>query len=294
MRSATLPWLMKRLVPSMTYASPPGSRRAVVRAAAASEPASASVRAKAMSCSPLARGGNQRACCSAVPARVIGSEPSSWTARMSPVVAHARLSCSTARQTDSSSPPRPPCSFRERQGQDVVVGQQAAQVLGELAAPVDLGGPGRDALVGQDADGVAEHLVLLGRGGRGRGRRPRWSPRPSYRGRLARSAPRGVGLVGGRAAGSWPQPPGRSDGSGHADTRPHRGRGHRDRRRPRDVAPRSPQGPGGGGRESIRGQHGGHEALPELRIRQPRDRIRPAGRAVRSCPAEAAGPPLAS
>ena len=63
-----------------------------------------------MSCSPLASFGNQRACCSGVPASVIGSEPSSWTARISPVVAQARLSCSTARQTLSSSPPRPPYS----------------------------------------------------------------------------------------------------------------------------------------------------------------------------------------
>ena len=130
-------------------------------AAAASDPASASVSAKAMSCSPLASAGNQRACCSGVPASVIGSDPSSWTARMSPVVAQARLSCSTARQTVRSSPPSPPCSVRERQGQDVVIGQQPAQVLGELAGAVDLGGTRRDPLVGQHADGVAEHLVLL-------------------------------------------------------------------------------------------------------------------------------------
>ena len=100
-RSATEPWLMNRFdaVDDVVVAVADG---AVVRAAAASEPASASVRANAMRCSPLASFGNQRACCSAVPASVIGSEPSSWTARMSPVVAHARLSCSTARQTSAA------------------------------------------------------------------------------------------------------------------------------------------------------------------------------------------------
>ena len=74
----------------------------------ASEPASASVSAKAMSRSPDASDGNQRDRCSSVPARSIGSEPSSWTARISPVVAQARLSCSMARQSVRRSPPRPP------------------------------------------------------------------------------------------------------------------------------------------------------------------------------------------
>ena len=115
-----------------------------------------------MRCSPLASRGNQRACCSGVPASVIGRLPSSWTARIRPVVAHARLSCSTARQTVSRSAAETAVLDRERQGQDVLIGQEAAQVLGELAGPVDLGGPGRHLLVGQDADGVAEHELLLG------------------------------------------------------------------------------------------------------------------------------------
>ena len=59
---------------------------------------------------------------------------------------------------------------RERQGQDVVVGEQSPHVLRELAGLVDLGGPRRDPLVGQDADGVAEHLVLVGQADRARGR----------------------------------------------------------------------------------------------------------------------------
>ncbi len=109
-RSATLPWLMKRFEPSRTHSAPsplPG-RRALVRAAATSLPASASVRAKAMSFRPAARSGNQRSFCSSVPARSSGSDASSWTARIRPLVAQTRLICSTARQTVSSSPPRPP------------------------------------------------------------------------------------------------------------------------------------------------------------------------------------------
>ncbi len=105
-RSATDPWLMKRFVPVITYSSPSATAR--VRMAAASEPASASVRAKAMSLRPVARSGNQRARCSSSPASRRGSAPSSWTARMSPVVAQARLSCSIARQTVRRSAPTPP------------------------------------------------------------------------------------------------------------------------------------------------------------------------------------------
>ena len=51
---------------------------------------------------------------------------------------------------------------RERQREDVVVGEQPPHVLGELAGLVDLGGSRRDPLVRQHADGVAEHLVLVG------------------------------------------------------------------------------------------------------------------------------------
>ena len=54
--------------------------------------------------------GTSARCCSAVPASSSGSEPSAWTARMSPLVAQARLICSMARQTESRSPPSPPCS----------------------------------------------------------------------------------------------------------------------------------------------------------------------------------------
>ena len=51
---------------------------------------------------------------------------------------------------------------RERQRQDVLRGEQLAQVLRELAGPVDLRGPRRDALIGEGADGVSEERLLLG------------------------------------------------------------------------------------------------------------------------------------
>ena len=42
------------------------------------------------------------------------------------------------------------------------VGKELAQVLRELARPVDLGRPWRDALIGEGADGVSEERLLLG------------------------------------------------------------------------------------------------------------------------------------
>ena len=60
--------------------------------------------------------------------------------------------------------------LRERQRQDVLGGEQLAEVLRELTGPVDLGGPWRDAFVGKDADSVAEERLLLGQPIRGRRR----------------------------------------------------------------------------------------------------------------------------
>ena len=160
-RSATLPWLMNRFDPSMTQ-SPSPSRRARVRAAAASLPASASVSAKAISVRPAARSGNQRCFWSSLPASSSGSAPSSWTARIRPLVAQTRLICSTARQTVSSCAAEPAVRLGERQPEDVVGGEELLDVPGELGRLVDLGGARRDLLVGQHADRVAEHLLLLG------------------------------------------------------------------------------------------------------------------------------------
>ncbi len=60
-----LPLVMNILVPLITKPSP--SRRAVVRIAATSEPASGSVIAIAVRISPLANCGSHRAFCSALP-----------------------------------------------------------------------------------------------------------------------------------------------------------------------------------------------------------------------------------
>ena len=81
---------------------------------------------------------------------------------------------------------------RERQGQDVVLGEEPAHVLGELGGPVDLGGARRDALVGEDADGVAEHLLLLGQA-----ERP-WARLAAVTGwhRIARSGGAGCRTIG--------------------------------------------------------------------------------------------------
>ena len=51
---------------------------------------------------------------------------------------------------------------RERQGEDVVIGEEPAHVLGELAGPVDVGRARRDAVIGKDADRVSQHLLLVG------------------------------------------------------------------------------------------------------------------------------------
>ena len=51
--------------------------------------------------------------------------------------------------------------LREREREDVVVGQELAEVLGELGGPVDVGRARGHPLVREHADGVAEHLVLL-------------------------------------------------------------------------------------------------------------------------------------
>ena len=103
---------MNRFDPLRTYASP--SRRAVERIAAESEPEPASVSAYAHSCSPLASPGSQRAFCSSVPAIFRPSEPSSWTARMSALVAHTFATSSIAMSAMSVPVPRPPCASAKK------------------------------------------------------------------------------------------------------------------------------------------------------------------------------------
>jgi hypothetical protein len=79
------PFVTHCLAPVMR---PPAAR---VRIAAASEPAPASVRAKAASSSPAASGGTSRSCCSGVPYLTIGSVPALvCTASVTPAPASAR------------------------------------------------------------------------------------------------------------------------------------------------------------------------------------------------------------
>ena len=103
---------MKRFEPSSTYSSP--SRRAVVLIAAESEPDPASVSAYAASTSPEARLGRKRAFCSSDPASLSPSEPSSCTARMSPLVAQTFETSSIATSASSVPVPVPPCSSSKR------------------------------------------------------------------------------------------------------------------------------------------------------------------------------------
>src|SRR6187402_2196944 len=103
---------MNRFVPSSTYS--PSSRRAVVRIAAESEPEPASVSAYAPSTSPDASRGSHAARCSSVPSSLSPSEPSSCTARISPLVAQTFETSSIATSARSVPVPVPPDSSSKR------------------------------------------------------------------------------------------------------------------------------------------------------------------------------------
>lgn len=83
--SATGPLVMNNFVPSSTQSSP--SRRAVVRIAPASDPASGSVEAQAPISEPSHSPGSQRCRCCSVPCNQMGTEPiTQWapSERLSP------------------------------------------------------------------------------------------------------------------------------------------------------------------------------------------------------------------
>jgi hypothetical protein len=128
--------------------------------AATSEPASASVRAKRDELLARRELGNQRPA-----ARRAGEAdreaPSSWTARMSPVVAHdaAELLDRQAQGQQVRTEP----AVRSSNGMPRMSwsARSCAEVLGEVAVAVDLGGPWRDLLVGQPRDRVAQEDLLL-------------------------------------------------------------------------------------------------------------------------------------
>ncbi len=63
--------------------------------------------------------------------------------------------------------PRAAVGLGDVHGLQVGLDQSLVDVPGELAGPVDLGGPGSDLVVGQGADRLAERLVLFGQGKRG-------------------------------------------------------------------------------------------------------------------------------
>ena len=88
---------------------PPPSAVALVRSEPASEPASASVSAKAPIVSPRASGGTKRLRCSSVPNVRIGSvQALVCTATVTPTPASARESSSSTRMYERKSAPAPP------------------------------------------------------------------------------------------------------------------------------------------------------------------------------------------
>ena len=82
---------------------------------------------------------------------------------MSPVVAHARLSCSMARHDGQQVAHR---ARRARLGNGKArmscCGEQLADVLGNSAVRSISAARGATALVGEHADGVAQEHLLLG------------------------------------------------------------------------------------------------------------------------------------
>ena len=126
-----------------------------------SEPASGSERAKAGVHSPLAHLGRKRCLSSSLPNSRIGSVPSSWIISMSAVEAQALATSSMAMFSISVPVPVPPYSISNGQAEQVVLGEQLAQVLRILGLRVDLGRPRGHPLGDDLADRVAEVDVLL-------------------------------------------------------------------------------------------------------------------------------------
>ena len=88
--------------------------------------------------------------------------PSSCTIRISAVEAHALATSSTAMLSISVPVPVPPYSSSNGQAEQVLLGEQLAQVPRVLRLGVDLGRPRRDALAHDLADRVAEGDVVVG------------------------------------------------------------------------------------------------------------------------------------
>ena len=151
--------MIQFFVPLMTHSSP--SSTAVVFMPAGSDPASGSDRAKAGDHSPVAQRGRKRSLSSSEPNSWIGSVPSSWTIRISAHDASTLAISSTAMFSISVPVPVPAVLDRERQAQDVLLGQQPPDVPRVLGLLVDLRGARGDLLAGDLADRRAEVEVLL-------------------------------------------------------------------------------------------------------------------------------------
>ena len=165
--------------------------------AATSEPASASVRANAMRCSPLASFGNQRAFCSSVPGEG-DRQRAELLDREDQAGRGARAAELLDREADAQQlPAEAAVLLGERQREDVLVGEQPAEVLAgtrrscrsrrRAARPARRRGRGRR----RGASRAPRS------GGTARGRGSRSSPAASYRRGLAVAAPSGdrVGLA---------------------------------------------------------------------------------------------------
>ena len=140
-------WLMNRFEPSMTYSSP--SRTARVRMPDGSEPASASVSANAMSCSP---DGEVRQ--PALLLLVGAGDLDRHRAELLDGEDEAARRAHAAELLDGEAQGQQVGAeaavfLRERQRRRCPARRGGCDVVGPLGRPVDLGGAGRDRLVGQ-------------------------------------------------------------------------------------------------------------------------------------------------
>ena len=124
--------------------------------------------------------GRKRAFCSSVPASLSPSEPSSCTARMSPLVAQTFETSSIATSERSVPVPVPPYSSSKKSPKMLVLAVELDDVPRELVRLVDLGRARRDALARERADELADLELLVGQRLPGHGRslgRERTTPR---------------------------------------------------------------------------------------------------------------------
>ena len=90
------------------------------------------------------------------------SEPSSCTARISPLVAQTFETSSIATSAISAPAPSAAVLLVEEEPEEVVLAEELDHVPRELGRLVDLGGARRDALARQRADEVADLALLVG------------------------------------------------------------------------------------------------------------------------------------